>query len=320
MTLWLSILIFIASCLVLVRSGIWVVQALSKIAQFLKWREFIVASILMAFTTSLPELFIGVTSSFHQKPQLSFGDIIGANIIALTLVIGIGAILAKGLRFEGKILQRSSLYAAFIAPLPLLLMMDGKISRIDGVILFLAFGLYFYRLLSQEERFSKILSNSFNRDRVGFKLFLKDLGIFLGGVFLLLISAEGIVFSASSFAAEFNLPLVIIGAFLVALGTSLPELTFGIRSITMGHREMILGDVMGSVVINSTLILGLVALICPFEIANFSPYFIGIIFTVAAALFFTIFSRTSGTISKREAIFLILIYITFILFEILTQI
>ena len=311
----LYIFIFIASCLILFWAGRWLVTTLTRMAHFLGWREFVVASVLMAFVTSLPELFIGVFSAFHKRPQLSFGVVIGSNIIALTLIVGIGSLLAKQLRFGSKILQRSSLYTAAIAPLPLLLMLDGKISRWDGIVLFLAFGFYFHRLLSQEERFTKILSNSLRRDRVGFGLFLKDLKMFFGGVCLLLLSAEGIVFSVLKLAEIFNLPLLIIGILLVALGTSLPEIAFAIESITMGHKEMILGDVMGSVVVNSTLILGLVALMCPFEISTFSPYFTGILFTVIVALSFAIFAKTDRKITRREALFLLLIYVIFVICE-----
>ena len=185
----------------------------------------------------------------------------------------------------------------------------------DEIILFLAFGFYFHRLLSQEERFTKILSNSLRKDRVGFGLFLKDLKMFFGGVCLLLLSAEGIVFSVLELAEIFNLPLLIIGIFLVALGTSLPEIAFTIESITTGHKEMILGDVMGSVVVNSTLIWGLVALICPFEISTFSPYFTGILFTVIVALSFAIFAKTDRKITRREAVFLLLIYVIFVICE-----
>ncbi|MBZ9569630.1 sodium:calcium antiporter [Patescibacteria group bacterium] len=314
----LYILIFITSCLILIRSGTWVVQALTRIAQFLKWREFIVTAVLMAFATSLPEIFIGISSALGKVPSLSFGTIIGSNIIALTLVIGIGTFLAKGLKFQGKVLQRSSFDASIITLLPLLLILDKRFSRMDGLILLLLFIFYFRQLLSQEERFTRILSNSFKEDRAEFKIFLKNLGIFFGGVFVLLLSAEGIVFSASNLASALGLPLIIIGAFFIALGTSLPEITFGIRSITMGRKEMIIGDVIGSIVINSTLVLGLVALICPFEVADLSPYLIGIVFTMVTALFFTIFSRTHEIISKKEAVFLFLIYIVFLLFQILS--
>jgi cation:H+ antiporter len=317
--IWLYILIFIISCLILIRAGTWVVRPLIRIAQFLEWKEFMVASVFMAFLTSLPEIFIGIISALHKKPELSFGVVIGSNIAALTIAIGIGTMLAGGLKVKGKILQRSSLYAGIYGLLPLVLMLDGKVSRTDGLVLLLALALYFFQLLSEKERFTKIFSNHFAKDWIHFKLVLKDFAAFLGGVGLLLLSAEGIVFSASNLAIALNLPLVIIGVLLVALGTSLPEITFGIRSIAMGHKELILGDVMGSVVINSALVLGLVALISPFEISNFSPYLIGIIFTVATCFFFVIFARTDRKITKREAIFLLGIYFLFVLTEILTK-
>lgn len=313
------ILIFILSCLILIRSGTLVVKSIARIAQFLGWREFTVASIVMSFATSLPEIFVGFTSAFHQKPQLAFGNVIGSNIIALTLIIGIGAFVGKGLKIEGETLRRSSFYVVIITFLPLFLIFDGKVSRLDGLILILALILYFYQLYSQEQKFTKVFSNNLKRGWGSFKSFLKDLGIFSVGAFILLISAEGIVFSASNLAVKFNIPLVVIGLFLVALGTSMPEIAFGFRSVIMGHKEMIVGNAMGAVVVNSAMALGLVALIAPFEIVYFSFYLNGIIFTIITGLFFYIFSRTGKEISRKEALFLIGIYFAFILIELLVK-
>jgi len=312
------ILILIISCAILAFSGNRIIKSLIRIAQFLKWREFIVTSVLMAFVTSLPELFVGITSTFHKKPQLSFGDVIGSNIAALTLIMGIGALMGEELRFRGKVLQKSSLTAALITPLPLLLMMDGRVSRWDGIILLGALILYFRYLLSHEERFSKIFSNSFKTLGSRFKLFLKDLGMFFLGSCLLLIGAEGVVFSASKIAEGLNLPLVVTGAILVALGTSAPEIAFSIKSVTINHKEMVIGDLIGSVVINSTLVLGLVALISPFKTNSLSPYLNGILFTVAVSCFFAVFARTEQKISKKEAVFLIFLYIIFVITEMLS--
>ena len=311
--------VFVISCIVLVRSGAWVVGALTRIARFLGWKEFVVASILMAFATSLPEIFVGLGAALSHKPDLSFGNVIGSNIIAMTLAIGLGAILGKGLRFEGKILQKSCIYAAIIAVLPLLLMLDGNISRVDGIILLGSLVFYFRQLLKSEERFTKIFVNHFRKGWAELKSFFKDLGIFFGSVLLLIISAEGVVFSASQISLMFNLPLIIIGLFLVAFGTSIPEIFFGTRSVLMGHKEMIAGDVLGSVVVNSSLALGLVALITPFDIANFSFYSVGILFTIITALTFLIFSWTEHKITPKEAIVLLGIYILFVLFEIILK-
>ncbi len=316
---WLYILVFIASCFLLVRSGTWLVRSLTRIAKFLQISEFVVAFILMAFATTVPEFFVGVMSALHHRPELSFGNIIGSNIINLTLAVGIGVLIAKGLKCEGVVIRRISIYTAIIALLPVLLMLDGSISRVDGVVLLLALVFYLKQLFYQKERFTKVFSNAFNRKSGHFRLFLKDLGIFFAGLFVLLLSAEGIVWSASFFAQVIGLPLVMIGALIVALGTNLPEITFGVRAIAMGHKNMVLGNLLGAVVANSTLVLGVTVLISPLEIVSFSPYFIGIIFIIIATLFFTLFSRTDQEINKKEALFLLAIYIAFVAFEILIK-
>lgn len=311
---WIYILIFIVSSFILVRSGMWVVRALIRIAQFLKLREFIVASFLMAFATSLPELFIGITSAVAKKPELPFGVIIGSNIVALTVMMALGALLGKNLHIKGKVLQKSALYAALYSLLPLLLIVDGMFSRRDGMILLAALLFYFVQLITEEEKFKKVFNNQLKGWR-HFKIFVKDMFIFLIGSAMLLLSAEGIVLSASKLAEVFNLSLMIIGVSLVALGTSLPEIAFEIKAIKMGRKTMILGNIMGSVVINATLVLGLVGLISPFAITDFSPYLIGAVFTLAASLFFIKFVRSERKVTELEALFLFGIYILFIIAE-----
>ena len=78
--------IFILSCIVLTKSGQIVVKSLSNLAKILKWREFVVATILMALASSSPEIFVGITASLSDSPQLAVGNILGSNIILLTLV------------------------------------------------------------------------------------------------------------------------------------------------------------------------------------------------------------------------------------------
>jgi len=314
---WLYILIFIGSCIVLVKSGTWVVESLTRVSQTLKWSKFLVSFLLMAFATSLPEFFVGLSSAFHKLPQLSFGNIIGANILNLTLGIAICVLLAGSLRLESRALRTDSIFAASLTFLPLLLMLDGGVSRVDGIILLLAFSLYLRKILQQKERFSKTFIENFKKDYHQFKLFLKDLATFFGGIFLLLLSAEGVVRSANIFALEINLPLITTGIFLVAFGTVLPELVFRIKAVSLGHKEMVLGNLMGALVINSTYVLGIVSLISPLKIVDFSPYLVGIFFTAFSALGFVIFSLTDRKISKKEAIGLIIICVLFFVIQFL---
>lgn len=317
--LWFYILIFIASCLLLIKSGTWLVHILISIAKDLKLTEFLVAFILMAFATSVPELFVGIMSAIHKQPELSFGNIIGSNIINFTLAVAIGVFVAKGLKCGGAIIRRTSIYTLIIALLPIILMVDGNLSRIDGIILLLALAVYVQRLFYHRERFTKVFDNALDNGTERFKRFLKNFGMFFAGIFLLLLSAEGIVWSSTHLAATFNMPLIIIGTVLVALGTNLPEIVFGVKAITMGHKDMVLGNLLGSVVANSTLVLGITVLIYPLEISDFSPYIIGIVFVVLSALLFTIFSRIGKEITRKEAFVLLLVYISFVAIELLVK-
>jgi len=290
---------------------------LSRIAQTLKWNEFLVSFCLLALVSSLPELFVGLSAAFHKLPQLSFGNIIGANILNLSLGIGITAILLKGLKIESRIARKSCFYAAFFVSLPLLLILDGTLSRIDGIILLLALGFYFRYILSEREKFTKIFHKN-SEERVGqFKHFLKDLATFFGSLAVLLLAAESVIRTINFLATKINLPLVTAGIFFISIGTTLPELTFGIRAAIMKRRGMVLGNFIGTIIINSTLILGLVAIISPLTIINFSPYIVGILFTLITAVAFAFFARTHNEISKKEAYILISTYIVFILAQIL---
>ena len=310
---------FLISCLVLARSGHWIIRALIRIARFLEWKEFIAASLLMAFATSLPELFVGILSALHKKPQLSFGNVIGSNIIMLTLATSIIVILTKSLKIRGRVLQKSCFYAPLIASVPLILIIDGYLSKTDGIILVLISIAYFSWLVRQKNGFVQAFSYKFKNKGNPFKIFLKNLLIFSGGIFLLLLASQGIVWSSMHLANMFNLPVLIIGLFLVAFGTSIPEIAFGIRSVKMNHKAMVLGNAMGSVVVNSTLVLGTTAIIYPFAISNFSPYFAGIAFTIITALLFAFFAKTDREITKKEAIILLAIYALFVITELVIK-
>jgi len=287
-------------------------------AQFLRWKEFVVAFILMAFATSIPEFFVGVTAAINGIPELSLGDIFGANIINLTLAIGLAVLFLGKLEIERETVRRNSILMAIIALLPLLLLLDGDISRIDGIILLLAFIFYITWLFDRKELFSKVYDETPQiRERRLSKGFLKDFGIFFGSILLLLLAAYGIVKSASYFAEFIGVPVGIIGIFLVGAGTALPEVYFSIRAGRAGQPGMILGNLMGCVAITSTLVLGVVALICPIKIADFSPFAAARIFLLISVLLFLFISRTHEKISKTEAIILLLIYFVFLVFEII---
>jgi len=313
------ILIFIVSCAVLFYSGKILIEALSRMARFLGWREFVVAFIIIAFAASIPNLFVGVTSALHGIPQLSFGDIVGGNLIDLTLAVALAALFAKGLPAHSKMVQSSAMFTMAIAISPLLLILDGSLGRGDGIFLILIFVLYVFWLFSKKERFTKIYDSSKAPVVRRFQNFIKDLGGVILGILLLIGAAEGIVRAAHFFSESFNLPLALVGILVVGLGNSIPETYFAITAARKANNWMILGDLMGSVIVAATLVLGIVALICPIEIEDFSPFAIARFFLIIAAMFFLFFVRTDRKISTKEAFFLLGIYITFVIVEIFVK-
>ncbi len=318
--IWFYIIIFITSCFVLAFSGKLMIGSLSRIAKFLGWREFVVAFIIIAFGTSIPNLFVGISSAIHKIPELSFGDVIGGNVIDLTLIIALAVFIAGGISTDSRTVRSSSLFTFIIAILPLILALNGDISRIDGFILILAFFAYIWWLFSKEERFTKIYNGSGEKEFVkSLKFFFKDLGILLVGLAFLLLSSEVIVRLALYFSVNLGTSLVSIGLLIVALGNCLPEAYFSIASARAGQGWMILGNLMGSVIIPATLVLGIVALIYPIRIVDFSPFVIARFFLIVSCLFFFIFIRTGRKITRKEGLFLFLLYAAFVLAEILVR-
>lgn len=317
MSLWLVLLIFIISSALLVKSGTWLVQSLTKIARFLQWREFTVAFILMAVATSIPEFFVGINSAIQMEPELSFGNIVGSNIINLTLVVAVVALLGKGLKLKSALVREASLYTMVLTFLPILLRLDNAISRADGIVLFGALIFYYSQLREQEERFTKEFVNKVKKDWSGFKNFLKEVGVFAGSVVLVMITAQGVVWSATALVELSTLSLSTVGILIVALGTGLPELVFGLKAITLKREEMIMGGILGSVVSNSTLVLGTTVLISPMTVSNYQPYMVGIVFTIITIGAFAWFSHTDKEIKQGEAVALLLVYILFVMAELI---
>jgi len=304
-------------------------------ARYLALREFVLAFFVMAFAGTLPNLFVGINSALHGIPQLSFGEIVGGNVIDLTLAVGLAILIGNTvIPVRSKMVQTSTIFTAVIAVLPLVLILDGSLGRGDGLILLLAFVLYIFWLFSKEERFRKVYKGNKNEHKYGlgfiaflrnrkepksirhFKVFLKDLGNVIVSLVLLSAASWGVVQSAQVFSDVLNISLPIVGILIVGLGNALPETYFAIISARKRQTWLILGNLMGSVIVSATLVLGIVVLISPIRNIDFSPFAIARIFLVVSAVFFLIVVKTDKKITKKEAILLIGIYIAFLLTEI----
>jgi len=308
--LFLHVLFFVLSCAALIISGEVVVKTLSRIAGFLRLSEYVVAFILMAAATSIPELFVGITSSLAGKGALALGNVIGANLLNLTLVIGIPVIISNGMRISSKETKKDSFYMFIIAALPPVLMLLGnQLSRLDGVILIIAFLLYTRHTIMARKGFHRDV-----RERVSKWGVVLNTSLFIIMLPVLFLSAHFAVKTATSIARDFSLPPIFIGLFIISIGTTLPELVVGLRAVRTKHHEIVLGDIIGSVVTNSTLVIGVAALIHPLT-ANFFLFLTSTAFMLLAAFLFSTFTESGGRFDQKEGVALIMLYVLFLLVE-----
>jgi cation:H+ antiporter len=304
----LNLLFFIVSCFVLVQSSGLVIKALSKISTYFRVNEFAVGFIVVAVSTSLPELFVGVTSAFTGNTDLALGNVIGANILNLTLVIGIAVLLSKGIRIRSSVIKKDFIYMIAIIFLPLLLMWDQKLSRFDGIVLIIVFIFYIWQMVRQEHRFKK------NFDFVEKRELRKHILYAIIGLVILLASANYVVLFAGKLSTDMGLPQLLIGLIILSLGTSLPELIIDAKAVLAKHQEIAVGDTIGSVVTNSTLVLGVTALIHPIQ-TDFFFFFTSALFLVIISFIFLTFAESEKGINWKEGLSLIMLYVFFIIIQ-----
>src|SRR3989344_5139118 len=200
MNLITIVFLFLLSCLVLALLSSRIIRSLDKIARFLGWREFVIAFFVIAIAGNLPNLFVDFSAALQGKPEITLGDIIGGNLIDLTIVLAIATFFSrKGLSAKSEMVQKTAMFTSGIAILPLLLIWDGKMDRMDGIILIFAFLFYAWWLFAEESRFRKIYRGKGNNQlsKKGFILALLEVVVL---IVLLLASSQAVVWSAQFFA------------------------------------------------------------------------------------------------------------------------
>lgn len=310
------ITLFTLSCILIIFAGNIVVSSISFIARYLKWKEFVVAFFALSLGAVAPEFFIGIVSALNGVPELSLGNILGQNILLLSVAVAVPAFLLKGgIRVESHTVRSGSVFAVVAAALPLLLLLDGSLSVIDGAVLILAFIFFNIWLFSNQDYFRKVYETEEQQPaKINTRDFVIHLSLLLVGMVLIIFSAEGIIRASLGFAELMDISIPLIGMFIVALGTGLPETYVAARLALEGQSWMILGGLMGAVAISSTLVLGTVSIIEPIvvDITSIPQLGLARIFLLAVGILFLLFTRTNRTLSNREGVLLFVLYTVFL--------
>ncbi len=320
-------IVLLAAVFVLVHSGVIVMRSLVRLARLWGVSEYVLSFVLLSFATTLPEFMVGINAAIAGNPIIALGNIIGSSMLNLGLALGLAAIIAGGMRIDKTIAAHDAWFTFVLGIAPLVLLLDGTLSRVDGGILIVLFFAYLAKLSRGQELFQKGKSfwlsrnNESGGDGDGIitpRHFFREIGLFVVAITLLIISANVIVNTAVGLSSYLQIPEFVIGTLLIAVGTSLPEISFMLRAVLSRHPDISLGNLVGATAFNSTWILGVTSIIMPIQIqGELSSFFIPAAFLAITLFVANVFMRTGLVITRKEGVGLLLLYALFVVSQIM---
>lgn len=303
----ISFILLILSLALVIKSADFAIHYSTRLAESFKLSKYIVGFLIVAVISILPEAFISITSALEGIPSFGLGTLFGSNVADLTLVFAMVVLFAsRSLKIESKIIKNRYLHIGIMS-VPILLGLNGYYSRWEGLFLIII-GLAFYYYILKNDGYD------IDAPRERFKI--TDLLLLLASMGLLLLGSHLTVKFGVNFANGLHVSPVLIGMFVVGLGTTLPELLFSIRAAKRKHDGLALGDILGTVIADATVVVGIVALINPFAFNQRIVYITGLFMLFGTILLFH-FMKTGKVLTKKEALLLILFYLLFVSAELL---
>lgn len=335
-----NFILLVVGLVVLIKgSGIFV-KAAGNIARKLGVSELVIGLTLVAIGTSLPELVSAVIASLKDESALVLGNVVGANIANITLIVG-GAAALRSLSIEKEMLERDGYMAFAAAVLLFLFSLNGVISALEGIVfclLFVAytiflvqtsqqyeqayhirqFALYFFKfgvITGPASSIKKSMQRPVPSQEGGQKarpLFdWKNLLLLLVSILLIVLGGNSLVEEAVFFANYFGLSVTMVGIIL-ALGTTAPEMSVSITAARQGMGGMVIGNAIGSLLCNTFLILGVASFISPITVSPLALRY-ALPFLLVVTVILLIFKKSDLQIRRKEGLGLCALYFVFIL-------
>ncbi len=305
----------------LIKGADFLVEGATTVARKLGISALVIGLTIVAFGTSMPELFVNIISALNGNTGIAIGNIIGSNLANILLVLGIVALI-KPIKVHRSTTWKEIPYSFLATILVLILVnitfLDGiqsnVISRSGGLILlsfFVIFLVYAVGLAKSNKKMKqeiKMKDLPIKKNKTTISLFLiivGFLGLYLGG--------KWTVDSAIYFAQMLGLSQYVISATIIAIGTSLPEVATGITAARRGSVELAIGNSIGSNIFNILLVLGITAVVAPIVIPTLVTIDILLLLAVTLLLWLFMFvGKNDKTLEKYEGIILLVIYIGYI--------
>ena len=296
-------IVFCVSLAVLIWSSRVVINNSIKVSEYYGISQLAIGFILIAFTVSLPDLMVSVIAAATGNPELGIGDALGSTVANICLVLGVATIIRRISVARHHVLDCTELLL-LIGAVPAIFLILGNVGRAEGIVLIVLFLIYCFFIMKEHISFN-IKESVLRLDLA--KVFL----ILFVSLFIVVLSARFLVGSAKGLAAAFGMSDAVIGLTLISFGTTLPELAIDFTAIRRGQTALAIGDILGSSVINLTLVLGAVLVISPFK-ATMGVFTMAIAFVIIANTFLFYSLVKHEGIGKKEGFVFIALYLAFI--------
>lgn len=274
----------------------------------------VIAATVVAFATSSPELSVSVNAALAGDPQVALGDALGSNVLNVALILGL-AVSISALHSPRERIRREFPVALLAPAATAVLCLDGMLSRLDGVVL-LAFFVAWLGLTVREARRSRNLADKATGSAIGARGRWAIVLSCAVGLALLVTAGRLIVIGALAMAEAFEVDAFVVGATVVAVGTSVPELATTVVAKLRGLDDVSLGAILGSNIFNGLFIIGVAATIHPITVIWRD---VALALAVGFAALLVAYPWRGSTIGRWRGALLLLLYTAYVLVLVTSQ-
>lgn len=299
---------FLISFYLVIKSADYAIDFATALARIVGLSEFVISFFLIGFVSALPEGVIAMSAAFQGKAGLAATALLASDVGDILFVFGIIAVFASGLRITSPVLKRETSYLVLLA-LPLLLGFDGTISRAEGLVLLIG-GLVYMLTLAHEHA---VFKARVHRDH--FMHATRTTVLLIVSLLVMGVAANFTVSFMSLIASSLGVSTTLIAVFVIGIGTCLPELLFTLRTLKQQRHDMALGNILGVVIIDATIMLGLAAMVRPLVLGQAAMQTLGF-FAVLGGVVLFYFLKVHKKLTAGEGLVLLGIYGVFALTQI----
>lgn len=292
------------------------VEGAAALAKRLGLPALLIGMLVIGFGSSMPEMVISALSAYGGNPGLAMGNAFGSNISNIALILGVTAVISP-IAVASTVLRRELPYLTFVTGvLAALLYMDGTLSRLDGAILMFIFAsMMLWSIYLGLKTEDDALAQEVEQELAEPLSLTRCISYTLLGLIFLVISSRVLVWGGVEIATNLGVSDLIIGLTIVAIGTSLPELAASIAAVRKNEHDLALGNVIGSNMFNSTVVVGITGLISPTALEpGILSRDIPVMVILTVALFvlgYNFRGNKQGQINRFEGSLLLLAYVIY---------